>query len=92
MAHYVLEYRYVDAALRASVRPRHVTYLQSLFEQGRLVMAGPIGAPGAGAMVVYRADSEAEAQQMVDDDPYTVEGVIADRVLREWTVVIPQTG
>lgn len=88
MAYYVLEYRYGDREARARVRPRHLEYLTGLNAEGRVVMAGPVG-DGAGAMVVYEAPSEDEVRRLVEEDPYTLEGVAVDASLREWNVVVP---
>lgn len=88
MAYYVLEYRYGDMETRARVRPRHLDYVSGLNADGKVVLAGPVG-DGGGAMVVYRAADEAEARRLVDEDPYTLEGVTVDASLREWNVVIP---
>jgi len=88
MAYYVLEYRYGDQETRSRVRPAHLDYLTRLSEQGNVVLAGPVGT-GEGAMVVYRAEDDAEVRRLVEQDPYTVEGVSVDASLREWNVVIP---
>jgi uncharacterized protein YciI len=88
MSFFVLEYRYADPAARARVRPDHLAYVQSLLEEGKVVLAGPVG-DGSGAMMVLKVGSEAEARRIVDGDPYTAAGVGADHVLRPWNVVIP---
>jgi uncharacterized protein len=88
MSFFVLEYRYADLDARARVRPDHLAYLQSLHERGTVVLAGPVG-DGSGAMMVLAAGSQAEAEEVVKGDPYTVAGVGADHVLRPWKVVIP---
>ena len=88
MAYYVLEYTYGDQETRARVRPRHVEYLTGLNAEGKVVLAGPVG-DGAGGMVVYDAPSEDEVRRLIDEDPYTIEGVAVDARLREWNVVIP---
>jgi uncharacterized protein len=88
MTFFVLEYRYADLDARARVRPDHLTYMNSLQEKGKVVLAGPVG-EGSGAMVVLNVDSEYEARLIVQDDPYTAAGVGADHVLRPWNVVIP---
>ena len=88
MSFFVLEYRYDDLDARARVRPDHLAYAQSLHENGTVVLAGPIG-DGSGAMMVLRADSEAEAAKVVENDPYTAAGVGVDHVLRPWNVVVP---
>lgn len=88
MSFFVLEYRYADLAARARVRPDHLAYLQSLLEEGTVVLAGPVG-DGSGAMMVLRVGSEEEARRVVMGDPYTAAGVGVDHVLRPWNVVIP---
>jgi uncharacterized protein YciI len=87
MSFFVLEYRYADMDARARVRPDHLAYLQSLLEEGTLVLAGPVG-DGSGAMLVLQAASEQEAQRVLMRDPYTAAGVGVDHVLRPWNVVI----
>lgn len=91
MAYYVLEYTYGDMETRARVRPRHLEYMTGLNVEGKVVMAGPVG-DGAGAMVVYEAPSEDEVRRLIDEDPYTLEGVAVEHSLREWNVVIPSRG
>ncbi len=91
MAYYVLEYTYGDMETRSRVRPRHLEYMTGLNAEGKVVMAGPVG-DGAGAMVVYEAPSEDEVRRLVDEDPYTLEGVAVETSLREWNVVIPSRG
>jgi uncharacterized protein YciI len=88
MSYFVLEYRYADLDARARVRPDHLAYLQSLHENGTLVLAGPVG-DGAGAMMVLKVGSEEEAARVIENDPYTAAGVGVDHVLRPWNVVIP---
>jgi uncharacterized protein YciI len=88
MAYFVLEYTYGDMEARARVRPRHLEYVTDLNARGKVVMAGPVG-DGAGAMVIYDAPSEEEVRRLVDEDPYTTEGVAVDATLRPWNVVIP---
>ena len=84
----MLEYRYADLEARARVRPDHLAYLQSLLEEGTVVLAGPVG-DGSGAMMVLQVGSEEEARRVIEADPYTAAGVGANHVLRPWHVVIP---
>jgi uncharacterized protein len=88
MSFFVLEYRYADLDARARVRTDHLAYMHSMYEKGTVVLAGPVG-DGSGAMVIIRAGSQEDAQQVVDADPYTAAGVGADHVLRPWKVVVP---
>ena len=84
----MLEYRYADLDARARIRPDHLAYVQSLHEQGTVVLAGPVG-DGSGAMMVLRVGSQQEAQDIVKGDPYTAAGVGVDHVMRPWNVVVP---
>jgi uncharacterized protein len=88
MSFFVLEYRYADMDARARVRADHLTYVQSLYEKGTVVLAGPVG-DGSGAMMVLQVGSEDEAGRVVKGDPYTAAGVGVDHALRPWEVVIP---
>ncbi|MBO9605689.1 MAG: hypothetical protein J7639_07045 [Paenibacillaceae bacterium] len=79
---YVAALTIIDAELNAKVRPAHLEYLNGLYKEGKVVMAGPF-TDKKGGMVIYRADSFEEAQQLAEADP-----VIAEKArtleLREW--------
>ena len=69
---------------RKSARPAHLERLQTLRDQGRLVLAGPHPAidsndPGdagfSGSLVVAEFDSLEEAQTWANADPYMAAGV-----------------
>ena len=85
-------------ALRPSVRPRHLKYLQPLVDQGRVVFAGPHPAidspdPGpagfTGSLIVAEFDSLQAAQAWSARDPYTVEGVFAEVEIKPLLQVHP---
>ncbi len=78
---------HVGTALRASVRPRHLEYLQPLVDQGRVVFAGPHPAidspdPGpagySGSLIIAEFDSLESAKAWSSADPYVVEGVFGE--------------
>ena len=76
-----------DEELRLQTRPTHREYLRSLFDAGKLAMSGP-WADDTGAMLIYEAEDMAEAERMLDADPYREAGVIADARIKEWRVVL----
>ena len=41
-----------------------------------------------GALIVYEAQDMAEAERILDGDPYRSAGVIANATLKEWRVVL----
>lgn len=83
-------YRYTeDTALRDEVRAEHRAYLRELADSGSLLLSGPFGAGApAGALLVFRADDEAQVQGWLDADPFAVRGVVAATTLAEWDPVL----
>jgi uncharacterized protein YciI len=57
-----------------AVRPIHLAYLEGLVSDGTLLMAGRQD-PVVGGVLVFRGSDEAEAQKVVDNDPYTQQGL-----------------
>ena len=73
--------------LRLQTRPAHREYLRSLLDAGKLAMSGP-WADDTGALIIYEAEDMAEAERILDEDPYRSAGVIANATLKEWRVVL----
>lgn len=69
-----------------AVRPKHREYLTSLKEQGKLFASGPF-TDDSGALIIYEAESEAEARELIEGDPFHQAGVFAKIDLREWNKV-----
>ncbi|GLY67349.1 YciI family protein [Amycolatopsis taiwanensis] len=86
MAWFVVEIRYVPDKFQA-VRPAHREFLARLAEAGTLALAGPVGQDEGGIMIV-QAEHEEALRKIVDNDPYHVEGVIAERTIREFKPVL----
>jgi uncharacterized protein YciI len=86
MAWFVVEIRYVPEKF-AEVRPRHRDYLKELAEQGVVAVAGPL-ADGTGGMIVCQSEDREALQAVIDADPYHIEGVIAERTVREFSPLI----
>ena len=90
ITHYVLLYDVVDgfAAKRAPFREEHLRLVRLAHERGQIVMAGALGDPPNGAMLVFRADSPAPAEEFARRDPYVTNGVVTAWQVRPWTVVV----
>jgi uncharacterized protein YciI len=73
--------------LRLQTRPVHREYLRSLLDAGKLSMSGP-WADDTGALIIYEAEDMAEAERILDGDPYRSAGVIANVTLKEGKVVL----
>ncbi|MFT7411220.1 MAG: hypothetical protein ACI9EX_001831 [Oleispira sp.] len=83
---------------RLSVRPAHVARLETLKEEGRLLIAGPHPAidsedPGSegftGSLVVAEFDSLLTAQSWADADPYVEAGVYSNVMVKPFKKVLP---
>lgn len=79
---YVAILTIVDPELNAKLRPAHLEYINQLYLQDKVVMAGPF-ADQRGGMVIFRTDSPEEAKQMAEADP-VVRGGARTLELREW--------
>src|SRR5262252_289652 len=74
-----------DKSRLATVRPAHWAYDQTLKSAGKLALAGPF-ANGEGGLFVYNAVRREEAMSYLKQDPFTVEGVLAEYELLEWLI------
>ncbi|MEC3980560.1 YciI family protein [Amycolatopsis sp. H20-H5] len=86
MAWYLVEITYVQEKL-AEVRPRHRDFLRALAAEGKVAVAGPL-ADGLGGITLYQAEDDTALKALIDQDPYHLEGVIAERTVREYKPVI----
>jgi uncharacterized protein YciI len=50
-------------------------------------MAGAVGDPPDGALLVFRSDSPAVAEAFARRDPYVVQGLVTRWKVKPWTVV-----
>ncbi|MEY3037626.1 MAG: hypothetical protein RL143_193 [Pseudomonadota bacterium] len=83
---------------RLAARPAHLARLQTLANEGRLLVAGPHPAidsedPGeagfSGSLVIAEFASLVEAQNWADQDPYIEAGVYADVKVKPYKKVLP---
>ncbi|MEU6699078.1 YciI family protein [Pseudonocardia sp. NPDC046786] len=83
MTTFAVLYTYTDDDdRRFAARPDHRAYLEA--QPGLLVAGAWAPDEPAGGLLVFRAEDRAEVQAVVDSDPYTLAGVIADVQIREW--------
>jgi uncharacterized protein len=84
---YVLFYDYVSDILerRAPYRDAHLALIRAAKDDGRIVLAGPLGDPPHGAAIVFKGRAPAEA--FPDLDPYVTNGLVTDWQVDPWTLV-----
>jgi uncharacterized protein YciI len=73
---------------RAPYRQEHLERLNRLKAEGKLALAGAWNDPVDGALIIYRADSKEEVEQLVKEDVYYTAGLWPEFTVREWNVVI----
>jgi uncharacterized protein len=79
-------FSYANQGKIAEVRPAHREYLAALKQHGKLVAAGPF-VDDSGALIIYEAESEEEAQQIIKGDPFYESGIFDSYLIRPWRQV-----
>jgi uncharacterized protein len=74
---------------RKRLRPAHLERLKQLDLRGKLVLAGPF-ADRSGSLIIIEAESEQEARNFIQQDPYVEEGVFEKIEIRPFTQVFPE--
>jgi uncharacterized protein YciI len=87
--HHVLFYDYVPDVLerRAPHREAPLALLREWQDAGKIVMAGALGDPPHGGLLVFRVEDPAEIDEFVAADPYVAAGIVASRRVEPWNVV-----
>jgi uncharacterized protein YciI len=91
MTYQVLMYSYVEDVLerRGPFREEHLSKIAAGREDGRIVMAGPLGDPPTGALIVFTEDGAEAAEAFARLDPYVTGGVVAEWRVVAWQLVGP---
>ena len=82
----VIEYSQDKEKVEAA-RPAHRAYLASLVERNQLFASGPF-TDDSGALIIYEAASAADAERLLQGDPFYQNGVFQKYQLRPWNPVI----
>ena len=90
MKHFALLYDVVSNFVerRMPFREAHLQRVRDANARGVLLLAGALGDPPDGALLVFRADSPAVVEDFARADPYVIEGLVTGWRVRPWTVVI----
>jgi uncharacterized protein YciI len=87
--HYLLFYEVGDdyVAKRTEFRSAHLAKAWSASDNGELVLAGALANPVDGAVLLFKGDSPAVAEDFAKSDPYVLNGLVKRWHVREWNTV-----
>ncbi|HTK01452.1 MAG TPA: YciI-like protein [Bordetella sp.] len=88
--HYLLAYEFVPdyLARRAQYRDAHLDLAWQASSRGEMVLAGAVGDPLDGALLVFQADSPAVAEAFAKSDPYVTNGLVTRWTVKPWHTVV----
>ena len=94
MPYFALSYDVVPNFIerRTVFRELHLRLVRDAHDRGQLVMAGALGQPPDGALLVFRGESTAVAEDFARADPYVREGLVTGWRVRPWAVVVGGEG
>jgi uncharacterized protein YciI len=90
MKYFALLYDVVDGFVdkRLQSRQRHLQLVGDAHARGELVMAGALGDPPDGALLVFQAADALVAENFARSDPYVTSGLVLRWRVKPWHVVI----
>ena len=91
MPYFVLRYdQVVDDYVnrRAAFRAEHLSLMAQSRERNEVLMAGAVGDPPDGALIVFRGDSPDVAARFAERDPYVTNGLVLSWRVQPWHVVV----
>ncbi|MFA6233250.1 MAG: YciI-like protein [Bacteroidota bacterium] len=88
--YYILFYTTADDYLerRTQFRSEHLAYAQAAYHRGELILAGALSEPADLAVLIFKSDNPATAEEFARNDVYVKNGVVTGWEVRPWTVVI----
>ena len=75
------------ATRRQPLWDEHAVFMDSLFEEGRIVLAGPYADYSRALIIVEARDAE-EASDLFRNDPWERAGILVPSDVVEWTVFL----
>src|SRR5262245_9084674 len=75
--YFVLQYEVVDDYVRkrAPFRDEHLKLVRDAHARGEILLAGALGDPPDGALLVFRSPTTATAEAFARADPYVLHGL-----------------
>jgi len=91
--HYLLFYDVVPDYVerRTQYRAEHLAQGRAAVARGELVLGGALADPIDGAVLLFRGDSPAVAEDFAVADPYVRSGLVTRWRVRPWTTVVGES-
>jgi uncharacterized protein YciI len=90
MSYFALLYDVVDQFVekRAPLREAHLALVREARARGEIFMAGAIGQPPQGALLIFQSDTVDVAEHFARQDPYVLQGLVTRWRAVAWHVVV----
>ena len=87
MPNFAVTYHYSDDVETVNeIRPLHRAWLTEQLQAGSLLASGPmVNRPAA--LLIWKAEDIESLNQLLDNDPFEIAGVITERTIEEWNTV-----
>ena len=87
--HYLLFYEVAEDYLerRCEFREQHLARGWAAVERGELVLGGALANPVDQAILLFKGDSPAVAENFAKTDPYVLNGLVRHWYVRQWITV-----
>ncbi|HEY2908228.1 MAG TPA: YciI-like protein [Vicinamibacterales bacterium] len=87
---FALMYDVVDgfSDKRTPYRDAHLKLVRDANGRGELVIAGAIGDPADGALLIFRSADASVAEAFARHDPYVINGLVRTWRVKPWNLVL----
>ncbi|MGD0831845.1 MAG: YciI-like protein [Terracidiphilus sp.] len=87
--HYLLFYELEEdyLARRGKFRNQHLELAWQAADRGEMLLGGALANPPDRAIILFKCDSPAVAENFAKADPYVINGIVKRWYVREWTTV-----
>ncbi|NLZ58302.1 MAG: YciI family protein [Corynebacterium sp.] len=96
MTYFAVTYTYSpDSDIITDLRPTHREFISGLKDKGHIVGSGPFTDGDGGALIVLELEDGstlADAEALINGDPFHSEGALENRSIRVWNPVIKSFG
>ena len=90
MNHYLLFYTLSDDYMerRGQFRDEHLRKAWASHAHGDMLLGGALAEPADTALLMFRGESPAAAEEFAKTDPYVLNGLVKSWRVRQWTTVL----